>query len=31
MEFDDNGKISRGTQFVDTARFVEAMRPRAAA
>jgi len=30
-EFDDDGKISRGTQFVDTARFVEAMRPRAEA
>ena len=28
-EFDDSGKICRGTQFVDTAKFVEVMRPRA--
>ena len=25
-EFDDSGKICRGTQFVDTAKFIEAMR-----
>jgi ketosteroid isomerase-like protein len=25
-EFDDSGRISRGTQFVDTAKFVEVMR-----
>jgi ketosteroid isomerase-like protein len=25
-EFDDDGRICRGTQFVDTAKFVEAMR-----
>jgi ketosteroid isomerase-like protein len=25
-EFDDSGKISKGTQFVDTAKFVEVMR-----
>ena len=25
-EFDDNGKISRGTQFLDTAKFVQVMR-----
>jgi ketosteroid isomerase-like protein len=28
-EFDDDGRICRGTQFVDTAKFVEAMRQRA--
>ena len=25
-EFDDSGKICRGTQFVDTAKFIEVMR-----
>jgi ketosteroid isomerase-like protein len=30
-EFNDSGKICRGTQFVDTAKFVEVMRPRAEA
>ena len=28
-EFDDAGKIRKGTQFVDTARFIEAMRSQA--
>jgi ketosteroid isomerase-like protein len=28
-EFDASGKIAKGTQFVDTARFIEAMRARA--
>ena len=28
-EFDDSDKICRGTQFVDTAKFLEVMRPRA--
>lgn len=30
-EFDDDGRICRGIQFVDTAKFVEAMRARAEA
>jgi ketosteroid isomerase-like protein len=30
-EFDDSGRICRGTQFVDTAKFVEVMRPRSEA
>jgi len=30
-EFDDSGKICKGTQFLDTAKFVEIMRPRAEA
>ena len=30
-EFDDEGKICKGMQFVDTAKFVEAMRTRAEA
>ncbi|HYX47620.1 MAG TPA: nuclear transport factor 2 family protein [Sphingomicrobium sp.] len=28
-EFDDQGRICRGTQFVDTAKFAQAMRARA--
>jgi ketosteroid isomerase-like protein len=27
-EFGDDGRICRGTQFVDTAKFIEAMRAR---
>lgn len=30
-EFDDSGRICRGTQFVDTAKFIDAMRQRAEA